>query len=63
MNGLPIHDESARKIGYFIFMDRNEKTVLCVKGILDNTINGYLILTNKKLFSITGQMLIEKINL
>jgi len=50
MNGLPIYDESARKIGYFTFMDRDEKTVLCVKGILDNTINGYLILTNKKLF-------------
>ena len=31
-------------------MDRDEETILYAKGLLDDTINGYLILTNKKLF-------------
>jgi hypothetical protein len=31
-------------------MDRDEETVLYTKGVLDDTINGYLVLTTKKLF-------------
>lgn len=43
-------DSEAQDIGYFIFMDRDEKTVLYAKGVLDNTIDGYLVLTDRKLF-------------
>ena len=43
-------DSPAQDIGYFIFMDRDEETVFYAKGILDDTINGYLVLTTKKLF-------------
>ena len=43
-------DSPAQDIGYFIFMDRDEETVLYTKGVLDDTINGYLVLTTKKLF-------------
>ena len=43
-------DSPAQDIGYFIFMDRDEETVLYAKGILDDTIKGYLVLTTKKLF-------------
>lgn len=50
MNQLRSFDSPAQDIGYFIFMDRDEETVLHARGILDDTINGHLILTNKKLF-------------
>jgi hypothetical protein len=43
-------DSPAQDTGYFIFMDRDEETVLYAKGVLDDTINGYLVLTTKKLF-------------
>jgi hypothetical protein len=43
-------DSPAQDIGYFIFMDRDEETVLYARGTLDDTINGYLVLTTKKLF-------------
>ena len=43
-------DQPAQDIGYFIFMDRDEETLLYAKGLLDNTIDGYLVLTSKKLF-------------
>jgi hypothetical protein len=43
-------DQPAQDIGYFIFMDRDEETILYAKGLLDNTINGHLVLTSKKLF-------------
>jgi len=42
MDGFPIHDEPANIIGYFTIMDRDKKTVLCIKGNLDSTINGHL---------------------
>jgi hypothetical protein len=43
-------DGPAQEIGYFIFMDRDEKTLLYAAGLLDKTIKGYLVLTSKKLF-------------
>ena len=50
MNESISFDRPAQDVGYFIFMDRDEKTVLHTKGILDDTISGYLVLTTKKLF-------------
>jgi hypothetical protein len=50
MNDFPVFDKPAQDIGYFIFMDRDEKTVFYAKGILDDNIEGYIVLTNKKLF-------------
>jgi len=50
MNGFSSLDKTSQDIGYFIFMDRGEKTVLCAKGVLDGTIKGYLVLTDQKLF-------------
>jgi len=35
MNDFPVFDKPAQDIGYFIFMDRDEKTVFYAKGILD----------------------------
>ena len=49
MNELKSFDGQAQEIGYFIFMDRDEKTLLYAKGLLDDTISGYLVLTTKKL--------------
>jgi hypothetical protein len=43
-------DSPAQDIGYFIFMDRDERTVLYTRGILDDVISGYLVLTTRKLF-------------
>jgi hypothetical protein len=43
-------DEQAQNIGYFPFIDPDEKTILTAHGILENTVSGILILTNKKLF-------------
>ena len=50
MGDLPVFDKPAQDIGYFTFMDRDEKTLLYSKGILDNDIEGHLVLTTKKLF-------------
>jgi hypothetical protein len=50
MNDLPFFDKTAHDVGYFTFMDRDEKTVLYAKGILNDIIDGYIVLTNKKLF-------------
>jgi len=50
MNKSISFDSTAQDIGYFIFMERDEETVLYAKGILDDTITGYLVLTTKKLF-------------
>ena len=50
MNDVKAFDRPAQDIGYFIFMDRDEETVLYARGLLDHTINGYLVLTSKKLF-------------
>jgi hypothetical protein len=32
MDSLPIHDDSAHRVGYFTIMDRSKKTVFCVEG-------------------------------
>ena len=50
MNTPGSFDHTAQDIGYYIFLDRDEKTTLCAKGLLDDTIRGYLVLTDKKLF-------------
>lgn len=50
MKKIYTSDEQAQNIGYFPFIDPDEKTILTATGILENTVNGILILTNKKLF-------------
>ncbi|GAG63078.1 hypothetical protein ES705_00890 [subsurface metagenome] len=50
MNKFPLNDEKAQVLGYFSFMGPGEKTVFIAAGVLDNIINGYLVLTDKKLF-------------
>ncbi len=50
MNKLPSIDEQAQNMGYFPFTTPDEKTIFTAPGILENTVNGLLILTNKKLF-------------
>jgi len=50
MNKIYSGDEKAQNIGYFPFIDPDEKTVFTAPCILENTVSGILILTNKKLF-------------
>ncbi len=50
MNENLSYDEKAQTIGYFPFMEPDEKTVFAVPGTLENIIGGILVLTNKKLF-------------
>ncbi len=50
MNDKFPYDEKAQKIGYFPFMEPDEKTVFAVPGTMENLINGFLVLTSKKLF-------------
>ncbi|HEY4695476.1 MAG TPA: PH domain-containing protein [Candidatus Hydromicrobium sp.] len=50
MNEHLLYDEEAQNMGYFPFMEPGEKTVFTAPGILDNIINGYLVLTDKKIF-------------
>ncbi|MFA5014350.1 MAG: PH domain-containing protein [Actinomycetota bacterium] len=50
MNKNLSYDEKAQTIGYFPFMEPDEKTVFAVSGTLENIISGFLVLTNKKLF-------------
>jgi hypothetical protein len=50
MNENLLYDEKAQNIGYFPFMEPGEKTVFIAPGTLDNIVNGYLVLTDKKLF-------------
>lgn len=45
-----LNDEKAQSIGYFPFMELGEKTIFITAGNLDSIVNGYLVLTNKKLF-------------
>lgn len=50
MNDKFSYDEKAQTIGYFPFMEPDEKTVFAVPGTLENLISGYLVLTSEKLF-------------
>ena len=50
MNEHLAYDEKAQIMGYFPFMEPGEKTVFLSQGILDNLINGYLVLTDRKIF-------------
>ncbi|HEY4663188.1 MAG TPA: PH domain-containing protein [Candidatus Humimicrobiaceae bacterium] len=50
MNEKFPYDDKAQTIGYFPFMEPDEKTVFSVPGTLENLIGGFLVLTNKKLF-------------
>src|SRR4030042_5210379 len=50
MNEKFSYDDKAQTIGYFPFMEPDEKTVFSVPGTLENLIGGFLVLTNKKLF-------------
>jgi len=50
MDDFGSFDSPAQDIGYFIFMDPGEKTVIHARGILDQTIAGHLVLTTRKLF-------------
>jgi len=50
MNEKFSYDENAQTIGYFPFMEPDEKTVFVVPGTLENLISGLLVLTSKKLF-------------
>ncbi len=43
-------DIESQKKGYFPFMGPDEKTVFTAYGNLENIVDGYLILTNKKIF-------------
>jgi len=50
MNEQFSHDTESQTRGYFPFMDPDEKTVFTASGNLENIVDGYLVLTNKKLF-------------
>lgn len=50
MNENFSYDEKAQAIGYFPFMEPDEKTVFVIQGTLKNLISGFLVLTDKKLF-------------
>ncbi len=50
MGEFSLGDSQAHDMGYFPFMGPGEKTVLTAPGILENTIAGLLVLTDKKLF-------------
>ena len=50
MGEFSLGDAQAQNIGYFPFLGPGEKTVFTAPGILENTIDGLLILTDKKLF-------------
>jgi len=50
MNDDLSQDKKAIESGYFPFMEPGEKTVFMAPGVLDNIIDGYLVLTDKKLF-------------
>jgi hypothetical protein len=50
MNEQFSHDTESQTRGYFPFMDPDEKTVFTAPGNLENIVDGYLVLTNKKLF-------------
>lgn len=44
------YDKESRDMGYFPFMEPEEKTIFTAAGNLENIINGHLILTTRKLF-------------
>ena len=50
MNELSPIDDQAQNMGYFPFVSPGEKTIFKAPGILENTVSGLLVLTNKKLF-------------
>ncbi len=50
MNKQISHDEESHNKGYFPFMEPDEKTVFIAPANLENIIDGYLVLTDKKLF-------------
>ena len=50
MNKIQSIDCQAQNMGYFPFITPGEKTIFTAPGVLENTVTGSLILTNKKLF-------------
>ncbi len=50
MNEQLSYDAESQSRGYFPFMEPDEKTVFTAPGNLENIVDGYLVLTNKKLF-------------
>jgi hypothetical protein len=44
------YDRESQNMGYFPFMEPEEKTVFTAAGNLENIINGHLVLTTRKLF-------------
>jgi len=50
MNEFPSVDKQAQNMGYFPFIAPGEKTIFTASGILENTVRGLLILTDKKIF-------------
>ncbi len=50
MNKIFEFDEESQNKGYFPFMGPDEKTVFTARGNLENIIDGYLVLTSKKIF-------------
>ncbi|MBM3708137.1 MAG: hypothetical protein FJW69_07345 [Actinobacteria bacterium] len=45
-----IRSSKPKDADYFLFMGANEKIVYETQGVLNNRVNGYLVLTDKKLF-------------
>lgn len=45
-----IRSSKPKDADYFLFLGANEKIVYETQGVLDNKVNGYLVLTDKKLF-------------
>ena len=50
MNKPSSVDNQAQDMAYSPFISPGEKTIFAAPGILENTVSGLLILTNKKLF-------------
>lgn len=46
----PSEQKRSKDTDYFLFIGAGEKVVFETKGILNNTVNGSLLLTDKKLF-------------